>query len=45
MSIIALVVDRLSKIVFFNVGVVSFENHKRLASGYMGFLFLGLFLY
>ena len=44
-SIAALVVDRLSKPIFFNVGVVSFENHNRVASGYMGLLCLGLFLY
>ena len=32
-SIAALVVDRLSKTIFFNVGVVSFDEKKRVASG------------
>ena len=44
-SIAALVIDRLSKSIFFNVGVVSFDNHKRVTSGQMGFPCLGLFLY
>ena len=44
-SIAALVVDRSSKEVIFNVGVVSFDKHKRVTSGQMGFPCLGLFLY